>query len=155
MSIYKMSLNKKRCIACYACEIHCQNVNAAPPEVRIGKFSVTGPVADKAGRPVMLTKYAPCMHCKKPGCVPVCPTGALYIRQPDGLVLLRAELCNGCGDCIPACPFDHPRLNPALGKIMKCDFCQARIDTGLMPACVTSCTAKALSFGKIPEAEAK
>ncbi|MBF0480503.1 MAG: 4Fe-4S binding protein [Desulfovibrionaceae bacterium] len=155
MSIYKLSLNKKRCIACFACEIHCQNVNGAPPEVRIGKFSVSGPAPDKDGRPVLSAKYAPCMHCKKPGCVPACPTKALYIRESDGLVLLDAALCNGCGECIPACPFDHPRLNPALGKIMKCDYCQARIDAGLMPACVTGCTAKALTFGAIPETQKK
>jgi Fe-S-cluster-containing dehydrogenase component len=152
MSIYKLTLNKKRCIACHACEIHCQNVNRAPVEVRIGKFTVSGPVAGKDGRPTMQPKYAPCMHCKKPECVKACPTGALFIRADDGLVLLNEALCNGCGDCIPACPFDHPRLNPESGKIMKCDYCQERIDSGLSPACVTSCTAKALSFGKIKTA---
>ncbi len=146
MSLYKIKLNKERCILCHACEIHCQVQNRMPPSLRLNSITAQGPEADDEGRPRMKPKYQPCLHCKKPECVAACPTGALYIRESDALVLLKEELCDGCQACVSACPWSVPRMHPATGKMIKCDLCMERIDRGLDPACVAGCTGHALTF---------
>ena len=141
---YKIALDKERCIGCEACLVHCKVKNRVPAGLSLNELTVEGPV-DKDGLPSLIFKYRPCLHCKKPKCVPACPRQALYKRE-DGLVLLRLELCDGCGDCAEACPWDVPQIDQAAGKMIKCDYCLDRIEAGLDPACVTGCTTKALSF---------
>lgn len=146
MSVYKIKLNKARCIGCHACVVHCKVKNRVPVGISLNRFTAEGPLRDKKGRPVMEFKYQPCLHCKKPECLSVCPTGAIVMREPDGLVLLREDLCDGCKACIEACPWHVPVFDELTGKARKCDYCRDRIDAGLDPACVVGCTAKALSF---------
>lgn len=141
---YKIALDKERCIGCEACLVHCKVKNRVPVGLSLNELTIEGPI-DKDGLPSLVFKYRPCLHCKKPKCVPACPRQALYKRE-DGLVLLRSELCDGCGDCAEACPWDVPQIDHAAGKMIKCDYCLDRIEAGLDPACVTSCTTKALSF---------
>ena len=91
-----------------------------------------------------------CLHCAEAACVDVCPTGALR-HNALGFVSLDGELCNGCGYCAIACPFDIPRLERSVltgrGKATKCNFCQDRVTQGLAPACVKTCPAGAIRFG--------
>ncbi|MFW5489765.1 MAG: 4Fe-4S dicluster domain-containing protein [Desulfovibrio sp.] len=145
MSDYRIKLDKKRCIGCHACEVHCKLKNSVPVGVQYNKIISSG-LVDKDGKPHIAFKYQPCMHCKKPQCVDACPNQAIYIREPDKLVLVRTELCDACGQCIEACPWSVPVIRPDTGKMAKCDFCVDRVDAGLDPACVTGCTAKALVF---------
>lgn len=143
MANYRIKFNKDRCISCHACLVHCKQKNRLPVGVAQNKLEVT--LLEKGGKPVIRNKYQPCLMCKKPQCVPACPTGAMYQRE-DGLVLVDLEKCDGCGECVTACPFDSPMLNPETGKVAKCDYCIDRVEQGLDPACVTGCTGKALSF---------
>lgn len=145
MASYKIKFDKKRCILCDACLIHCKVKNKVPEGLSLNRIIADRLIADKDGKPTAKVKYQNCRHCKKPLCVPACPNGALY-KRADGLVLVKENLCDGCGDCVEACPWHVPVVNPATEKIMKCDFCVDRIENGEEPACVTGCTAKALTF---------
>ena len=145
MATYKIKFDKKRCIACDACLVHCKVKNKVPAGISLNRLTAEGPIADKDGKPTAKLKYQTCLHCKKPLCVPACPNEALYKRE-DGLVLIHMDKCDGCQSCIEACPWDVPVFNEATGKIMKCDFCVDRVDAGGIPACVTGCTANALEF---------
>lgn len=146
MSNYRIKLDKQRCIACHACEVHCKAKNNVPVGVTFNHIFITGPVADKNGLPRYEAKYQPCFHCKKPECAPACPVEAISIRESDGLVLIDAETCIGCQACIEACPWSVPVFYEDENKVFKCDFCRDRIDEGLDPACVQGCTAHALEF---------
>ena len=145
MSKYMIQLDKKRCIACHACEVHCQVKNAVPPSAKPGKLVTVGPDMVKA-KPRLLNLYMSCFHCERPWCVPACPTGAMTRREEDGVVYVKEELCVGCKACIQACPWKIPQWNEVTGKVVKCDYCRERLDEGLDPSCVTGCTAHALRF---------
>lgn len=145
MTEYKIKLNKDRCISCMACVVHCKQKNRTPDGLSLNRLD-SALITGKDGKPALKVRYQPCIHCQK--CVAVCPTGAMQVRPGDELVFVDRALCIGCGACIEACPFDVPVLDPAVGTIIKCDFCMDRVDAGLLPACVTGCTAKALSFMK-------
>jgi anaerobic dimethyl sulfoxide reductase subunit B (iron-sulfur subunit) len=87
------------------------------------------------------------MHCGKPACVAVCPTGAIRKRAEDGIVVVDRDKCNGCQDCFSACPYDVPQFGDD-GIMQKCDFC---IEIRGEPACAVSCPAEALNFGPLDE----
>jgi len=147
MANYTMKFDKKRCIACDACLVHCKVKNKVPEGLSLNRLIVEGPIPDKEGKPTAKVKYQNCRHCKKPQCVPV-SKGALYVRE-DGLVLIDESKeidKETILACIEACPWHVPVFNEATGRIMKCDYCVDRIEAGEEPACVTGCTAKALTF---------
>jgi formate dehydrogenase iron-sulfur subunit len=75
-----------------------------------------------------------CKHCAHAGCLDACPTGAL-VRTEFGTVVLQADVCNGCGYCIPACPFGVVARVPDDGRAAKCTLCYDRLQDGLEPAC--------------------
>lgn len=150
MALYKILFDRDRCISCFACMVQCKMKNNVPEGLTLNWLSAVGPVAyDRPDNPHIATKYQPCEHCTDPKCVPVCPCDALHVREKDNLVLLDEDACCGCGNCIMACPWQVPVLNPATRKIMKCDYCEDRVSEGKEPACVTGCTAKALKFVSI------
>jgi len=88
-----------------------------------------------------------CMHCEKPACAAVCPTGAIIKRAEDGIVVVDRDKCDGCQECLPACPYGVPQFGID-GTMRKCDFC---IEIGREPVCAVSCPAEALSFGDLDE----
>lgn len=147
MASYMIKFDKKRCIACDACLVHCKVKNKVPEGVSLNRLIVEGPIPDKDGKPTAKIKYQNCRHCKKPQCVPV-SNGALYQRE-DGLVLIDESVeidKETIQACIEACPWHVPVFNEATGKMLKCDYCVDRIEAGAEPACVTGCTTKALTF---------
>lgn len=145
MCIYRISLDKARCISCKACEVHCKSKNNNPVGIKFAQQSCSAPVMVD-GKPTMKLSFRSCYHCKEPECVEVCPTGAMIKRPGDGIVYVDQSECIGCMACIDACPWNIPVFNDATNTVMKCDYCRDRVDAGLKPACVTGCTTHALTF---------
>jgi formate dehydrogenase iron-sulfur subunit len=91
-----------------------------------------------------------CKHCTHAACLDVCPTGAL-IRTEHGTVLVQDDVCNGCGYCIPACPYGVIDQRKGDGGAFKCTMCQDRLGAGLQPACATACPTESIQFGPLDE----
>jgi len=91
-----------------------------------------------------------CKHCTNAGCLDACPTGAL-IRTEFETVVLQADVCNGCGYCIPACPFGVVARDHDDGRAAKCTLCYDRLQDGLEPACAKSCPTDSIQFGPYDE----
>ena len=87
-----------------------------------------------------------CKHCTNAGCLDACPTGAL-IRTEYQTVVLQADVCNGCGYCVSACPFGVVDRDPEDGRAGKCTLCYDRLEDGLEPACAKSCPTDSIQFG--------
>lgn len=91
-----------------------------------------------------------CKHCTHAACLDVCPTGAL-IRTEHGTVLVQDDVCNGCGYCIPACPYGVIDQRKEDGGAFKCTMCQDRLGADLAPACATACPTESIQFGLLDE----
>jgi formate dehydrogenase iron-sulfur subunit len=91
-----------------------------------------------------------CKHCTNAGCMDACPTGAL-IRTEFETVVLQQDVCNGCGYCIPACPFGVVDRSPEDGRAAKCTLCYDRLQDGLEPACAKACPTDSIQFGPYEE----
>jgi nitrate reductase beta subunit len=90
-----------------------------------------------------------CNHCLNPACVASCPSGALYKRGEDGIVLVNQEVCRGWRMCVTACPYKKTYYNWHTGKSEKCILCFPRIEAGLAPACMHSCVGRIRYLGVI------
>ena len=91
-----------------------------------------------------------CKHCTEAACLDVCPTGAL-MRTEFGTVVVQDDICNGCGYCIPACPFGVIDRRESDGGAHKCTLCYDRLSDGLMPACAKACPTESIQFGPLDE----
>jgi formate dehydrogenase iron-sulfur subunit len=91
-----------------------------------------------------------CKHCTNAGCLDACPTGAL-IRTEFETVVLQPDVCNGCGYCVPACPFGVVARDHDDGRAAKCTLCYDRLEDGLEPACAKSCPTDSIQFGPYDE----
>jgi formate dehydrogenase iron-sulfur subunit len=91
-----------------------------------------------------------CKHCTNAGCLDACPTGAL-IRTEFGTVVLQPDVCNGCGYCVPSCPFGVVDRDPDDGRAAKCTLCYDRLQDGLEPACAKACPTDSIQFGPYDE----
>lgn len=155
------------CVGCHACVINCKEWNtsnygaplsdqdpygANPTGTflnRIHTFEVKAP--EQPAQTVHFPKS--CLHCEDAPCVTVCPTGASYKREEDGIVLVNESDCIGCGLCAWACPYGARELDAAEGVMKKCTLCVDRIynenipEIDREPACVRTCPANARHFG--------
>ena len=91
-----------------------------------------------------------CKHCTHAACLDVCPTGALF-RTEFGTVVVQGDICNGCGYCVPACPYGVIDTRKDDGRAFKCTMCYDRLTDGLMPACATACPTQSIQFGDLDE----
>jgi formate dehydrogenase iron-sulfur subunit len=91
-----------------------------------------------------------CKHCTNAGCLDACPTGAL-IRTEFETVIVQADVCNGCGYCVPSCPFGVIDRDPYDGRAAKCTLCYDRLRDGLEPACAKACPTDSIQFGPYEE----
>jgi nitrate reductase beta subunit len=97
----------------------------------------------------LVFNYLPriCNHCLNPACVAACPSGAIYKRGEDGVVLVNQEKCRAWRMCVSACPYKKVYYNWASGKSEKCILCFPRLETGQAPACAHSCVGRIRYMG--------
>jgi formate dehydrogenase iron-sulfur subunit len=95
-----------------------------------------------------------CKHCTHAGCLDACPTGALF-RSEFGTVVVQQDICNGCGYCVPSCPYGVIDQRKGDGRVFKCTMCYDRLTDGLMPACATACPTQSIQFGDLDELQAR
>jgi len=171
------------CIGCKACQVACHQWNALPSDLaeqpgdgEVGRANpLTGASYDNTGsltannwrhvkfieqfnenrtEAAWLMMSDVCKHCVNAPCLEVCPTGAI-IRTEFDTVYIQENTCNGCRDCIAACPFGVIHLagpeNEGKGTAKKCTLCYDRLQNSLVPACAQACPTESIQFGPIEE----
>jgi formate dehydrogenase iron-sulfur subunit len=162
------------CIGCKACEVACKEWNLVPggpldwsgasydntmeldaDNWRHVAFVEQETWQDKGGTDGghgirWLMSSDVCKHCTSAACLEVCPTGALF-RTEFGTVVVQEDVCNGCGYCVPACPFGVIDRRQDDGRAFKCTLCYDRLKGGMEPACAHACPTDSIQFGELGE----
>jgi formate dehydrogenase iron-sulfur subunit len=94
-----------------------------------------------------------CKHCQQASCLEVCPTDAI-VRTEFDTVLIQQSVCNGCRDCISACPYGVIGFNEKTGTAHKCTMCYDRLQNGMQPACAKACPTESIKFGYLDDLHA-
>ena len=162
------------CIGCKACEVACKEWNQLegnPPNLLLDSFDNTGQLDAQNWRHVRFVETVPsntgeikqptaaggqaflmmsdvCKHCQQASCMDVCPTGAI-IRTEFDTVYIQQPVCNGCRNCISACPFGVIGFSEQTGTAHKCTLCYDRLQGGLQPACAKACPTQSIQFGSL------
>ena len=155
---YAFTFDASACSGCKTCQEACKDKNQLPLgilwrrviEVSGGVWHLTGDAWENNVFAYNLSLA--CNHCTHPKCAGVCPTDAYTVR-PDGIVLIDASKCMGCGYCAWACPYGAPQYDAEHGIMTKCNFCYDYLDAGLPPNCVAACPLRVLDYGSIEELE--
>ena len=145
-------VHPERCESCRSCELACA-VAHSQSKTLLGALQEEKPPKKRVWVEKGASFSAPlqCRHCEKAPCVNICPTAALWRRNPDSPVVLDHERCIGCRWCILACPFGVIRMDPKEGAILKCDLCAERLAKGEVPACVESCPTGAITLEEVED----
>lgn len=166
------------CIGCKACEVACKEWNGVPEDglVFTGmSYDNTGGLGASTWRHVAFIEQRKqvadqiagvqhgdgshlrwlmasdvCKHCTHAACLDVCPTGSLF-RSEFGTVVVQEDICNGCGYCVPACPYGVIDQRKDDGRVWKCTLCYDRLTVGLEPACAKACPTDSIQFGVLDE----
>jgi formate dehydrogenase iron-sulfur subunit len=167
------------CIGCKACEVACKEWNQLPTDalgLTAQSYDNTGELGASTWRHVAfieqdrplrvpqdgedgdgmrwLMSSDVCKHCTRAACLEVCPTGALF-RTELGTVVVQDDVCNGCGYCVPACPFGVIDKREGDGRVFKCTLCYDRTKEGLTPACAQACPTESIQYGPLDELRAR
>jgi formate dehydrogenase iron-sulfur subunit len=162
------------CIGCKACEVACKEWNQVPEDglnfTGMSFDNSEGLSADTWRHVAFIEQPATdeidgeepgsefrwlmssdvCKHCTDAACLDVCPTGALF-RTEFGTVVVQEDICNGCGYCVPACPYGVIGKREGDGRVWKCTLCYDRIGEGMEPACAKACPTNSIQFGELDE----
>jgi formate dehydrogenase iron-sulfur subunit len=165
------------CIGCKACEVACKEWNLVPEDglnlTGMSYDNTVGLSADTWRHVAFIEQRKPvtnpdalamaadgdlqwlmasdvCKHCTHAGCLDVCPTGSLF-RTEFGTVVVQEDICNGCGYCVPACPYGVINRREDDGRAWKCTLCYDRISGGQEPACAKACPTDSIQFGPLDE----
>jgi Fe-S-cluster-containing dehydrogenase component len=158
---YAILVDTTRCAGCRSCEYACAEAHGFPspvehaPEDASSRATTTERLCAVQERQTSRGEVyvrRQCMNCLAPACASACLTKAM-VSTAEGPVTWEASKCMGCRYCMISCPFDMPRFEyeEVVPSIRKCDMCHERLTKGLVPACVESCPADALSFGRRDE----
>ena len=155
-----MVIDLRKCIGCETCKHVCEDMHRSPSGGLRRRILTSGPDSALGSQRIFFPIH--CMHCEKPSCLDVCPTGAT-IQLSDGTVVVDSTKCMGCGACVLACPYgartlenhdctftktetdeDNRGLRRAekIGTCIKCDFCRSDNDSGV---------SKGLKSGSVPK----
>jgi formate dehydrogenase iron-sulfur subunit len=159
------------CIGCKACEVACKEWNNVPEDglnftgesydntsglsantwrhVAFIEEQMASSASEEDGFRWLMSSDV-CKHCTEAACLDVCPTGALF-RTEFGTVVVQEDVCNGCGYCVPACPFGVIDRRERDGRAWKCTLCYDRLKDGLEPACAKACPTQSIQFGPLDE----
>jgi formate dehydrogenase iron-sulfur subunit len=161
------------CIGCKACEVACKEWNRVPEDglrftgmsydntVSLGadtwrhvafieqRVKASDGAGDRDGVRWLMASDV-CKHCTHAACLDVCPTGSLF-RTEFGTVVVQEDICNGCGYCIPACPYGVIDQRKDDGRAWKCTLCYDRLSVGVEPACAKACPTESIQFGALDE----
>ena len=127
---------KNDCMGCHACEVACKQehgIGVGPRLVRVYEKS-----------PVFVPIF--CHHCASSPCKESCPADAIS-RNKQGIVLIDEDLCIGCKECVPACPFGAMQFDEDKDVAVKCDLCRERLEEGKEPACSAVCSTRCIHWG--------
>ncbi|HEY8643900.1 MAG TPA: 4Fe-4S dicluster domain-containing protein [Candidatus Dormibacteraeota bacterium] len=162
------------CIGCKACEVACKEWNGLQSDNSVflaDSFDNTGQLDSEHWRHVKFIEQVPdaatsigngqawlmmsdvCKHCTHASCMQVCPTGAI-IRTEFDTVFIQQDVCNGCRNCISACPYSVIGFSSTTGTARKCTLCYDRLQNNLMPACAKACPTQSIQFGKVDDMRA-
>lgn len=159
------------CIGCKACQVACHQWNGLPagsgpnnglPELSGNSYDNTGSLSDVNWRHVKFIEQFSadrsqaawlmmsdvCKHCSGAPCLEVCPTGAI-LRTEFDTVYIQEPACNGCRDCVGACPFGVIHMSPQRNVAQKCTFCYDRLKQNRVPACAQACPTQSIRFGPL------
>jgi ethylbenzene hydroxylase subunit beta/complex iron-sulfur molybdoenzyme family reductase subunit beta len=92
-----------------------------------------------------------CNHCTHPACVEACPSGAMYKRAEDGIVLRDEAACRGSRECLRACPYKKIYFNHSRGVAQHCNLCFPRLEQGVAPACARNCPGRLAFVGRLDD----
>jgi formate dehydrogenase iron-sulfur subunit len=160
------------CIGCKACEVACKQWNQLPSDgyaLSGDSYDNTNHLGSSTWRHVafveQMDRLEPdlsrwmmmsdvCKHCTNAGCLEACPTGSI-IRNEFNDVYVQPDICNGCGYCVPSCPFGVIAIQEDDGRAQKCTLCYDRQKDGLEPACAKACPTDSITFGPVEELKVK
>jgi Fe-S-cluster-containing dehydrogenase component len=167
---FGMGIQVDNCIGCARCAEACKIENNVPKKhnffrtwieryiikrddevvVQMVERGTINYSASAVDRDTLRSFFVPklCNHCSNPPCSQVCPVGATFLTE-DGVVLVDADRCIGCGYCIHACPYGARYLHPDKKTADKCTFCYHRLKNNKTPVCVMVCPTQARVFGDV------
>jgi len=131
----QLIVEEERCSGCRACQLACSQAHDGVFSLALARLRVLKYDADGIDRPII------CRFCPEAPCVAACLAGALT-QSPNRSLHLDTSLCQTCGLCVQACPYDVLRLHPQTGRPLYCDLCGGEPTS--TPACVTACATGAL-----------
>jgi formate dehydrogenase gamma subunit len=146
---HAMLIDLDLCVGCRACTSACKEQwDSGPGAARNWVRTLE---SGTRGEDLAVTFYPGlCMQCDDAPCTKACPSGATHV-DANGVIVVDAEVCIGCGSCVSACPYRARTVDPLKGVAEKCNLCAPYVARGETPACVATCPAEARIFGDLDD----